>query len=75
MHTALPEDLGTACKEAGLNAVPIDPFSGKPMKFVVFDGQPVVYSFGIDGKDDGGKIDALRNAGHGDLIYRLSPAG
>ena len=45
------------------------------MKFVILDGQPVVYSVGKDGKDDGGKLDSKNDSQPGDLIYRLSPAG
>jgi hypothetical protein len=74
-HRALPRNLAAACKEAGLKAVPIDPFSGQPMKFVILDGQPVVYSVGKDGKDDGGKLDSKNDTQPGDLIYRLSPVG
>ena len=66
----LPRNLAAACREAGLKAVPIDPFSGQPMKFVVRDGRPVVYSVGKDGKDDGGTVDSKNDAQPGDLIYR-----
>jgi hypothetical protein len=68
---SLPPDLAEACREAGLKAVPIDPFSGQPMKFVVRDGRPIVYSVGVDGKDDGGNVDSKNPAQFGDLIYRL----
>ncbi len=74
-HRALPRNLAAACKEAGLKAVPIDPFSGQPMKLVILDGQPVVYSVGKDGKNDGGKLDSKNDTQPGDLIYRLSPVG
>jgi hypothetical protein len=67
---SLPRDLAAACREAGLKAVPIDPFSGQPMKFVVRDGRPVVYSVGKDGKDDGGLVDTKNDTQPGDLIYR-----
>ncbi|MGO9465469.1 MAG: hypothetical protein ACLQVF_15100 [Isosphaeraceae bacterium] len=74
-HRAIPRSLAAACREASLKAVPIDPFSGQPMKFVILGGQPVVYSVGKDGKDDGGKVDSKNDRQFGDLIYRLSPAG
>jgi hypothetical protein len=74
-HRALPRNLATACREAGLKAVPIDPYSAQPMKFVVLEGQPVVYSVGKDGKDDGGKIDSRNDTQPGDVIYRLDRAG
>ncbi len=70
-HKNLPKDLAAACKEAGLKSVPIDPYSGKPVKFVVLNGRPVVYSVGKDGKDDGGRTDNKFNSQPGDLIYCL----
>ncbi len=33
---------------------PIDPFDGKPLRFVLRDGRPIIYSIGADRKDDGG---------------------
>jgi hypothetical protein len=35
-------------------AAPLDPFTGKPMAFLVDDEGVVVYSVGVDGRDDGG---------------------
>ncbi len=37
-----------------LPAVPIDRFDGKPLKYRLRDGRPVLYSVGLDGVDDGG---------------------
>ena len=52
--------------------MPIDPYDGEPMKFAMVDGQPIVYSVGRDGKDDGGLVDSDRDQKPaGDLIYRL----
>jgi hypothetical protein len=68
-----PTDLLAVCKAAGLPAVPIDPHSGKPMKMAVVDGSPVVYSIGIDGKDDGGLVDSKFEAVPGDILFRLGP--
>jgi hypothetical protein len=73
-HKTLPRNLSAACREAGLKAVPTDPYSGQPLKFAVQDGQPVVYSVGKDGKDDGGKLDSKNNTQPGDLIFRLDRA-
>jgi hypothetical protein len=39
-----------------LPAVPIDPFSGKPLIYRVQDDGFVIYSVGPDGKDDGGRF-------------------
>ena len=69
---ASPTDLGAASKAAGLHAAPRDPFDGKPFRLVIIDGQPVVYSIGKDGRDDGGKIDSDFERKPGDLTYRLA---
>jgi hypothetical protein len=72
LHRGLPRALGVAVKEANLKSVPIDPYDGKPMRLAVIDGQPVIYSVGKDGKDDGGVKDSDRDVRPaGDLIYRL----
>ena len=73
-HRGLPRVLTVAVKEAGLKAIPIDPYDGRPMRMAVLDGQPVVYSVGKDGRDDGGQKDSKYDTLPGDLIYRLSPA-
>jgi hypothetical protein len=52
-----------------LSAVPTDPFSAKPMRWSLQKG--IVYSIGVNGKDDGGIID-LENAKKGlDLGIQL----
>ncbi len=38
-----------------LPAVPPDRFDGRPLRYVMRDGRPVVYSIGVDGDDDGGR--------------------
>ena len=73
-HRGLPRVLTVAVKEAGLKAIPIDPYDGRPMRVAVVDGQPVVYSVGKDGRDDGGQKDSKYDTLPGDLIYRLVPA-
>jgi hypothetical protein len=50
---AMPGDLVTAFRDVGLTTVPPDPFDGKPMRLVLVEGKPVVYSVGKDGRDDG----------------------
>jgi hypothetical protein len=37
--------------EAGV----VDPYTGDPWRIAIIDEQPVIYSLGIDGDDDGGK--------------------
>ncbi len=73
-HRGLPRALAVATREAGLKAIPTDPYDGKPMRLAVLDGQPVVYSVGRDGRDDGGLKDSnLDRLPVGDMIYRLPP--
>jgi len=71
---AMPGDLVTAFRDAGLTAVPPDPFDGKPMRLVLVEGKPVVYSVGKDGRDDGGLHDSDGDRHGGDLTFRLSPS-
>jgi hypothetical protein len=40
---------------AYLDALPIDPFSGEPMRYRATGTEYVVYSVGINGKDEGGE--------------------
>ena len=61
--------METAIEGSPLKAVPIDPYDGKPMRFTLIDGQPVVYSVGRDGKDDGADRLGSRPTPAGDLIY------
>jgi hypothetical protein len=68
----VPPSLEAAAKEAGLPAVPVDPYDARPIRFAVVDGQPTVYSIGQDGRDDGGKTDNARTPDSGDLLLRLS---
>ena len=71
-HRGLPKDLASVVKGVGLKTVPLDPYDGLPMKLTVIDGQPVVYSIGRDGIDQGGRIDCDRDIKpSGDLVYRL----
>jgi hypothetical protein len=73
-HRGVPRDMKTAIQGSPLRAVPVDPYDGKPMRLTLLNGQPVVYSIGRDGKDDGGQVDSDRDQRPaGDLIYRLMP--
>ena len=38
-----------------LPALPLDMFDGKPLRYALIDGEPVIYSIGVDRKDDGGR--------------------
>jgi len=53
-----------------LDNIPDDPFDGKQMKYRLNpDGTWVVYSVGIDGKDDGGVEDSKLGRGKPDLTF------
>jgi hypothetical protein len=67
----VPADLDTVVKAAGLPKVPIDPYSGEPLRLAIVDGKPVIYSIGKDGRDDGGKFDSSDDRKPGDQTYRL----
>jgi hypothetical protein len=36
--------------------LPADPITGKPLHYKVVSDHPIVYSVGVDGDDDGGRI-------------------
>jgi hypothetical protein len=46
-----------------LPQVPSDRYDGKPIKYRLVDGQPLLYSVGADRVDDGGRLPEARNAG------------
>ncbi len=72
-HDAPPPDLLTAVKAAGMPAPPVDPYDGKPMRMALVEGEPVVYSIGKDGVDDGGLIDSRHDSRPGDQLLKLLP--
>jgi hypothetical protein len=49
----LPENLNALVPQF-LSAIPVDPFDGRPVRFQPRASGYVVYSIGIDAKDDGG---------------------
>lgn len=53
---------------AYLNAIPIDPFDGHPLRLAIRNNQWIIYSIGPDGVDNGG-IEMAK--GNGDLIFTL----
>ncbi len=68
-HGRLPEKLQDLVPEL-LTVVPLDPFTGKPLKWKRADGGAVVYSLGEDGDDDGGApLDPEKWTG--DISFRL----
>ena len=64
-------DLATVTKAAGLPRVPLDEYSGQPLRMALIAGETVVYSVGKDGRDDGGRIDSDFDRKPGDHVYRL----
>ena len=59
---ALPESLGVLAPDY-LEAVLMDPFDGQPLRYKKLDAGYVVYSVGMNKKDDGGLIAKHRHEG------------
>jgi len=60
----LPESLDKLVPQY-LDAVPVDPFDGQPLRYRLLDKGFVVYSIGEDLSDDGGKEKGKRKRGPG----------
>jgi hypothetical protein len=58
-----------------LPEVPVDRITGEPLHYKIVDGRPVVYSVGVDGDDDGGKIPRGGNGAElaSAIQFRLEP--
>lgn len=70
-HGVLPESLEALLPEF-LAAVPVDPYDGQPLRYRrQDDGSPLVWSVGLNGLDEGGKVD--RNKDEGDRVWVTSP--
>jgi hypothetical protein len=52
-HGAWPERLDQLVPSM-LPALPIDRYDGQPLRYTIRDGKPLLYSIGVDRKDDGG---------------------
>jgi hypothetical protein len=65
-----PRDLAELTP-AYLDAVPLDPFDGQPLRFKKSDGTLVIYSVGIDAVDDGGQLDEKPFQPGSDIGFRL----
>ncbi len=52
-HGRYPDHLDELVPDV-LPEIPPDRYDGKPVKYALRDGRPVVYSVGVDRKDDGG---------------------
>ena len=68
-----PEDLQTVVKAAGMTGVPMDPYCDQPMRMTTIQGQTVIYSVGLDGKDDQARSewDLNHTTPSGDLLFCL----
>jgi hypothetical protein len=42
--------------------VPVDRFDGQPLRYRLVNGAPLIYSIGMDGDDDGGRVPEGRDA-------------
>ena len=74
-HDTPPSDLTAVIQAAGMKEVPTDPFSGQPMRMTMVNGEPVIYSVAMDGKDDRGRVDVWESSQRGklgDLLFRLN---
>lgn len=69
-HGRAPESLAEACKAAGVIA-PLDPYDGRPLRYVLRGERPVVYAIGKDLKDDGGAVDSKKETEAGDIVLQL----
>jgi hypothetical protein len=69
-HGRWPQSLAELCP-ALLKAVPLDPFTGEPLRFARHDDGVAVYAVGPDLADDGGKILRFRPQGNYDVGFRL----
>jgi hypothetical protein len=54
-----------------LQAVPLDPFDGQPLRHLIKDGDLLIYSIGLDAKDDGA-ANPHGNSREPDIVVRLS---
>lgn len=72
LHAEPPPDLGAIVKETAMPGVPIDPYSGEPLRLGCVAGEPVIYSVGSDGQDEEAQVDWDNAPGHpGDFVFRL----
>ncbi|MBX7165611.1 MAG: hypothetical protein K1X74_04620 [Pirellulales bacterium] len=67
-HGTPPESLEQLVP-AFLAEVPVDPFTGTPLRLKVTDAEWIVYSISADGRDDGGRAERL----NGELLPRDIP--
>jgi hypothetical protein len=71
-NRSAPPSLEAVLAAAGIKDVPLDPFSGAPLKMTWIDGESVIYSVGKDGRDDKALLDWDDGKQPGDFLFRLS---
>jgi hypothetical protein len=54
-HAAWPQSLEELVPQL-LPRVPLDRYDGQPLKYRLLDDRPLLYSVGVDRKDDGGRL-------------------
>lgn len=70
-HQQWPDSLKTLVPNF-LPQVPVDPYARKPLRFQRLEDGVIIYSVGLDGKDDGGKLDRKNLVAPGtDMVFRL----
>lgn len=72
-HGTLPPTLDVATKEAGIQQISSDVYSGTPLKFILKNGKALIYSVGKDRHDDGGLTDWEWGQKPGDFLFSLPP--
>ncbi|NQV24156.1 MAG: hypothetical protein HQ518_07285 [Rhodopirellula sp.] len=77
-HTEPPPDLLTAVRQSGMSFVPVDPFSGGPLRVSFLNEEAMIYSVGPDGVDDAGRkvvnsldSDSTNSEAKGDVVFRI----
>ena len=68
-HNRWPETLAEATADEAMD-IRQDPFSGGEFVYKVRNGQPIVYSVGLNGRDDGGRVGSRRGWGQdSDFVF------
>jgi hypothetical protein len=71
-HGRWPDRLDDLVAVGLLTAVPLDPFDGKPLRWLTVHEGRIVYSVGVDRDDSGGAWESPNaDAGGTDLVFRL----
>jgi len=72
-HDRLPSGLNELVPDF-VDSVPLDPFDGKPLRYVVRETEYVIYSVGPDRVDDGGRLgedEEFVDVDNPDLVFRV----